>query len=229
MSSEAVEDYLQAIYEIEQEHQRVATTALAEWMQVKPASATGMLQRLAEIDLVSYEPYRGAVLTAQGKEQALKVLRRHQLLETFLAQVLAVPWDRVYEEAHRIEHALSEYIEARIDAVLGHPTYCPHGAPIPAGDGAVPPLSWVRLADLEVGQSATVSRVRDQDAELLRYLGKLGMYPQTSIKVLDAAPFDGPITVRIGDKTQVIGRQVAKHVFVKGVTDTVQDLVDLIF
>jgi DtxR family Mn-dependent transcriptional regulator len=221
VSSEAIEDYLQAIYEIELEHQRVATTTLAEWMQVKPASATGMLQRLAEMDLVSYEPYRGAVLTALGKARALKVLRRHQLLETFLAETLDVPWDRVYAEAHRIEHALSEYIEQRIDAAVGHPTHCPHGAPIPAGDGAVPPLSWLRLADLEAGQSATVARVQDRDAELLRYLGGLGMYPQTSIQVLDAAPFDGPMTVRIGDKTQVIGRQAASCVFVRDVTNTV--------
>jgi DtxR family Mn-dependent transcriptional regulator len=217
MSSEAVQDYLQAIYEIEQEHQRVSTTALADWMQVKPASATSMLKRLAEMGLVTYEPYQGAVLTAAGKTRALEMIRHHQLLEAFLAEVLDVPWDRVYEEAHRIEHALSEYIEARIDAMLGHPTVCPHGAPIPAPDGTVAARSWIRLSDLEAGQMATVSRVSDHDAALLRHVGELGMYPQTAFTVVDVAPFDGPVTVRIGKTEHVIGRQVANHIFIEQV------------
>ena len=215
MSGTAIQDYLQAIYEIEQEHQRVSTTALAEQMQVKPASATSMLKRLAEMGLVTYEPYQGAVLTAEGEARALEMIRHHQLLETFLAEVLDVPWDRVYEEAHRMEHALSEYIEARIDDMLGHPTVCPHGAPIPASDGTVAARSWIRLSDLEAGQTATVSRVSDHDAALLRYLGELAMVPQTVFTVIHVAPFEGPLTVRIGDTEHVIGRQVANHIFVE--------------
>lgn len=215
MSSEAIEDYLQAIYKIEQEHRRVSTTALAERMQVKPASATAMLKRLSEMGLVAYEPYQGAALTEQGRLRALEVIRHHQLLETFLAQVLDVPWDRVYEEAHRIEHALSEYIETRIDEVLGHPTTCPHGAPIPSMDGRVAEQSWIRLSDLQAGQTAMVSRVSDHDAALLRYLDELGMHPQVKFVVADIAPFDGPLTVHIGDIEHVIGRQVANHIFVE--------------
>jgi DtxR family Mn-dependent transcriptional regulator len=214
MPSEAIEDYLQAIYEIELEHQRVSTTALAEWMQVKPASATGMLKKLAEMALVTYEPYQGATLTAKGKIRALEMIRHHHLVETFLAEVLDVPWDRVYEEAHRIEHALSEYVEARIDDVLGHPATCPHGAPIPTLDGKVVPRSRIRLSDLKTGQTATISRISGHDAALLRYLGKLELYPQTEFAVIDVAPFEGPLTVRIGETEHVIGRQVANHVFV---------------
>jgi len=217
MSSEAVQDYLQAIYEIEQEHQRVSTTALAEWMRVKPASATSMLKRLAEMGLVTYEPYQGAVLTAEGKTRALEMIRHHQLIETFLAEVLDVPWDRVYEEAHRIEHALSEYVEARIDDLLGHPTVCPHGAPIPAPDGTVATRSWIRLSDMEAGQTAMVARVSDHDAALLRHLGELGMVPRTVFTVIDVAPFEGPLTVRLGETEHVIGRQVAHHIFVEGI------------
>jgi DtxR family Mn-dependent transcriptional regulator len=223
MSGEAVQDYLQAIYEIEQEHQRVSTTVLAERVQVKPASATSMLKRLAEMGLVTYEPYQGAVLTATGKTRALEMIRHHQLIETFLAEVLDVPWDRVYEEAHRLEHALSEYLEARIDQVLGHPTICPHGAPIPAQDGTVAARSWVRLCNLEAGQVATVSRVSDHDAALLRYLGELGMYPQTEFTVIHVAPFEGPLTVRIGETEHVIGRQVANHIFVEQIYSTVEE------
>jgi DtxR family Mn-dependent transcriptional regulator len=215
MSGEAVQDYLQAMYEIEQEHQRVSTTALAERMQVKPASATSMLKRLAGMGLVSYEPYQGAVLTAEGKTRALEMIRHHQLIETLLAQVLDVPWDRVYEEAHRVGHALSEYVAARIDEVLGYPTTCPHGAPIPALDGTVAARSWVRLSDLEAGQTAAVSRVSEHDAALLRYLGELGMYPQTVFTVIDVAPLEGPLTVRTGEAEHAIGRRVANQIFVE--------------
>lgn len=219
MTSEAIEDYLQAIYEIEAEHARVSTTALAAWMNVKPASATAMLKKLSEMGMVTYEPYQGAILSNEGKKRALEIIRHHQLIELFLAEVLDVPWDRVYKEAHRIEHALSEYIEARIDAALGHPTLCPHGAPIPALDGTVAPRSWIRLADLQAGQTAMVSRVSDYDANLLRYLSTLNIAPQTKLEVITVAPFDGPLTVRMGDTEQVIGRQVARHIFVKDIVD----------
>ncbi|MBN1874312.1 MAG: metal-dependent transcriptional regulator [Anaerolineae bacterium] len=215
MQNKAIEDYLQAIYEIEAEHERVSTTALAEWIGVKPASATAMLKKLSDMGLVMYEPYQGAVLSEKGKTHALEIIRHHQLLELFLAEVLDVPWDRVYEEAHRIEHALSEYIETRIDEVLGHPTKCPHGTPIPSADGTVVPRSWVRLADLHTGQTAIVSRVSDYDAELLRHLSTLHIVPQTTLTVTAVAPFEGPVTVRIGEEEQVIGHQVAKHIFVE--------------
>ncbi len=219
MTSEAVEDYLQAIYEIEAEHQHVSTKALAERMRVKPASATAMLKRLSEMDWVIYEPYQGAVLSPEGKKRALEIIRHHQLIERFLMEVLDVPWDHVHEEAHRIEHVLSEYLEARIDAVLNHPTTCPHGEPIPTPEGIVASVSWVRLSDLDVGQSATVSRVGEEDPALLRYLDEMNVRPDTVITVIAAAPFDGPLTLRVGDAEHIVGRQVAEAVFVKDVRE----------
>lgn len=217
MSTEAVEDYLQAIYEIESEHQRVSTTALADWMRVKPASATAMLKKLSAMGWVTYAPYQGAVLSTAGRVHALEITRHHQLLELFLVEVLGVPWEHVYEEAHRLEHALSEYLEARIDEVLGHPLTCPHGAPIPMLDGTVAARSWMRLSDLRTGQAATVSRVSDYDADLLRYLDMLHIAPKMTLVVVTVAPFDGPLTVRVGNVAQIIGRKVAEHIFVKDV------------
>jgi DtxR family transcriptional regulator, Mn-dependent transcriptional regulator len=217
MYSEAIEDYLQAIYQIEAKRQHVSTTALAERMQVKPASATAMLQRLSKMGLVAYQPYQGAVLSPEGRKRALEIIRHHQLIESLLVEVLNVPWDRVHEEAHRIEHTLSEYLEARIDAILGHPTTCPHGAPIPKPDGTVAPLSWVRLSELHAGQVATVSRVSEDDPALLRYLDELDLRPGTKVTVTAVAPFDGPLTLRIDETDHVVGRQVAEAVFVKDV------------
>ena len=188
MHTQAVEDYLKTIYEIEREQSRVATTVLAEQLGVAPASATGMIKKLAEMDLVAYEPYQGVVLTQTGRKIALEVIRHHRLIELFLAKTLDVPWDQVHAEAHKIEHVLSEDLIDRIDAVLGHPTTDPHGAPIPTREGTIDqPPCW-RLADLEPGQSAVITEVYDNDPALLRYLGEMGLYPKVAVRVVRVGP-----------------------------------------
>jgi len=214
MHTQAVEDYLKTIYEIEREHGRVATTVLAEQLGVAPASATGMIKKLADMELVAYEPYQGVVLTQTGRKIALEVLRHHRLIELFLTETLDVPWDQVHAEAHKIEHVLSEDLVDRIDAVLGHPTTDPHGAPIPTREGRVDQPPCRRLADLESGQSAVVSEVYDNDPALLRYLGELGLYPRVSLRVVRVAPFNGPVTVRVGDNDHALGREVAYQILV---------------
>lgn len=214
MQTRAVEDYLKTIYEIECEQGRVATTVLAERLHVAPASATGMLKKLAETNLVAYERYQGVELTDAGRRIALEVIRHHRLIELYLAETLNVPWDRVHEEAEQLEHGLSEYLEDRIDAMLGSPVADPHGAPIPLRDGSLPPRSDVRLTDLQPDQPAVVAEVSDRDPALLRYVGRLGLYPGTRVLVLAKAPFDGPITVRVADLEQVLGREVASFIWV---------------
>jgi DtxR family Mn-dependent transcriptional regulator len=214
MHTQAVEDYLKTIYEIEREQGKVATTVLAEQLNVAPASATGMIKKLAEMNLVAYEPYRGVVLTQTGRKIALEVIRHHRLIELFLAETLDVPWDQVHAEAHKIEHVLSEDVVDRIDAVLGHPSTDPHGAPIPTREGKIDQPPCRRLADLESGQSAVVAEVYDNDPALLRYLGELGLYPKVSLKVVRVAPFDGPVTVRVGEIEHAIGREVAYQILV---------------
>lgn len=217
MHTQAVEDYLKTIYEIEREQSKVATTVLAEQLNVAPASATGMIKKLAEMDLVAYKPYQGVVLTQAGRKIALEVIRHHRLIELFLAKTLEVPWDQVHAEAHKIEHVLSEDLADRIDAVLGHPTTDPHGAPIPTREGKIDQPHCRRLADLESGQSAVVTEVYDNDPALLRYLGELGLYPKVQLRVVRVGPFDGPVTVRIGETDHALGREVASQILVSDV------------
>jgi DtxR family Mn-dependent transcriptional regulator len=217
MHTQAVEDYLKTIYEIERERGKVATTVLAERLGVAPASVTGMVKKLAGMEMVAYEPYQGVVLTQVGRKIALDVIRHHRLIELFLAKTLGVPWDQVHAEAHKIEHVLSEDLLDRIDAALGHPTTDPHGAPIPTREGTIDrPLSR-RLTDLQPGQSAVITEVFDNDPALLRYLGELGLYPRVAVRVVGVGPFDGPVTVRVGEADHAIGHEVARQILVSDV------------
>ncbi len=213
MHTKAVEDYLKTIYELQYEQGKVATTMLAERLGVAPASVTGMVKKLADMYLVVYEPYQGVVLTEAGQKIALEVLRHHRLIELFLAEELGVPWDRVHDEANKIEHVLSEDVEDRMDALLGYPTTDPHGAPIPARDGSIDQPDCVPLADLKPGQTALVAEVSDHDSALLRYLGELGLYPKVKVMVMEVAPFDGPLTIRVGEAEHALGRGAASLIF----------------
>jgi len=217
MYSQAIEDYLKTIYEFQCTEEQVGTTRLAERLGVTPASVTGMIKKLAEMKLVVHAPYQGVRLTKGGRKIALEVLRHHRLIERFLAEALGVPWDRVHEEAHKIEHVISEDLEERMDAMLGHPTTDPHGSPIPRPDGTIDESVNTRLAELRVGQSAVVAEVSDHDAALLRYLGELGLYPDTVVTVTAIAPLDGLMTIRVGNKQQAVSRAVASEVFVTDV------------
>jgi DtxR family Mn-dependent transcriptional regulator len=214
MQTQAVEDYLKTIYEIEREQGKVATTVLAEQLGVAPASATGMIKKLAEMRLVAYQPYQGVVLTQAGQKIALEVIRHHRLIELFLAETLGVPWDQVHAEAHKIEHVLSEDLVERIDTMLGHPATDPHGAPIPSREGAIDQPLCQPLAELEPGQSGVIAEVYDNDPALLRYLGELGFYPKVKVKVVAVAPFGGPVTVRIEETDHPLGREVANQILV---------------
>ena len=214
MYTRAIEDYLKAIYEIQQEHGKVATSTLAERLGVAPASVTGMIKKLADLRLVDHQPYRGVVLTDTGLKSALEVIRHHRLVELFLAKTLGVPWDLVHEEAHRIEHVLSEYLEDQMDVTLGYPTTDPHGAPIPARDGTIEQPDSVPLARLQPGQSAVVVEVSDHQPAFLRHLDDLGLRPKVRVCVIATAPFDGPMTVRIGNTEHALGREVMNNVLV---------------
>lgn len=215
MHTQAVEDYLKAIFEIGRGREAVSTSALAERLSVSPASASGMLKKLAGLHLVNHEPYRGVMLTDAGRRIALEVIRHHRLIELYLHEALGVPWDQVHAEAERMEHVISEDLEARIDAALGHPTRDPHGAPIPSVDLVMHDPEQTPLAELEAGQVAVVTEVDDRDPALLRYAGELGLYPQTPIEVVAVAPVEGPLTVRVDDQERTVGRRAAESIFVR--------------
>lgn len=204
-----MENYLRAIHEIERREGKVTTSALAQRLEVAAASVTGMVKKLAESGLVDHQPYQGVVLTEAGRQRALEVVRHHRLLETYLHEALGVPWDQVHAEADRWEHVLSEEMEDRIDALLGHPTHDPHGSPIPGRDGTLAPLPAKRLSHLAPGQMATVARVSTPSEEMLRYLGNRGLRPGVSVEVLAVEPFNGPLTIRVGEAEHLLSREVA--------------------
>jgi DtxR family Mn-dependent transcriptional regulator len=215
MLSQAVEDYLKAVFEVQRDHGKVATTVLAERMGVAPASATGMIKKLAALKLVRHNPYQGVMLTRAGEKMALEVLRHHRLLELYLKEALGYTWDQVHEEACRLEHVISEEFEDKIFEVLGRPTRDPHGEPIPTKDGKMPTVDHEPLSDLQPGATGIISQVSKSDPEMLRYLGARGLIPEATVEVVEKAPFEGPLTVRTGDNSYVLGRQLASHIRVE--------------
>ena len=216
-ASAAGQDYLKAIFLLSEESEQVATTALAQRLGVSAASATNMLKRLASSGMVRHSPYRGAELTARGRAIALEVIRHHRLLETYLAEALGVPWDEVHAEAEVLEHVLSEELEERISARLGHPTADPHGHPIPGKDGTMPTLPSRTLWDLGDGESAEVEVVSDEEAEALRFLGQIGLRPGATVLVVGRGPMAGPLFVRVegGPSDQhALSKELAEAVWV---------------
>jgi DtxR family Mn-dependent transcriptional regulator len=207
--SDAIQDYLKEIYKLGTESERVSTSALAERQQVSAASASAMVKKLAALGLAEHAPYRGVELTPAGERVALEVIRHHRLLELYLAQALGLSLDEVHSEADRLEHALSEELEARIDRSLGYPTHDPHGDPIPDAKLRLDRKRLRTLASLEPGDEATIERVPDGDDELLRYLAKLALVPGKKVKLRSAEPFGGPLTVRVGKAEHAISRELA--------------------
>ncbi len=209
-ASAAAEDYLKAVWSLEKDGGVVVTTtALAERLGVIPSSVSGMVRKLAESGLVVHDPYRSVGLTDAGRRVAVDVVRRHRLLELFLTRELDVPWDEVHAEAEVLEHALSPRLVDRISAKLGHPTRDPHGDPIPAADGSVADDDTVALSSLDRGACGVIVRVSDSDPRMLRYLSDHGIALGDRVEVLERAPFDGPLTVRVGPTELAVGGSLA--------------------
>ena len=208
--SSAVEDYAKAIYALEsRDAQTVTTTAIAERLGVTAASASGMVRKLCELELVSHEPYKGVRLTDRGTEVALEVIRHHRLLELYLAESLGLPWDRVHAEAEVLEHVLSEELEDLIAAKLGNPTRDPHGDPIPTRDLVIEETPSVAMSALEPGATGTFVRISDSDPAMLRYLAERGIAPGECFEVIEKQPFGGPLFASFGDAIHVLGGQLA--------------------
>ena len=202
----AVEDYVKAIYTLDSGEGSVTTTALAERLDVRPASVSGMLPKLTALGLVEHVPYRGVRLTERGTRVALEVVRHHRLLELFLVESLGMTWDEVHAEAEVLEHVLSEELEELIAAKLGDPAFDPHGDPIPSRELTVPADESRSLYGLDPGERATFVRVSDADPDMLRFLGERGITPGVELEVTDRQPFDGPLYVRVAGREHEIGR-----------------------
>jgi DtxR family Mn-dependent transcriptional regulator len=215
----AVEDYLKAIYLLTNEFGRATTTQIANQLDVKPGSVTGMIQKMAATSppLVDYQKHRGVVLTPQGEAVALEIIRHHRLLELFLHETLGYSWDMVHGEADRLEHVISEDFEERIAEVLGDPSHDPHGDPIPTRDFQMPAASTLQLSALRPGQQASIQWVDSSDPELLRYLSSMGLVPQASLEVLDYSEYDGNLTLKVRGQAEtfVLGPRVTAQIYME--------------
>ena len=212
--AESIEEYLEAVYRLEREGPGVTTSGLASELGVAPASVSGMLKKLATDGYLEHRARGEAKLTTKGLEVAVRVMRRHRLAERLLTDVLGMPWDQVHAEACMLEHAISEKVEARLVEVLGNPTTCPHGHPIPPKDLSDPIRIGVPLAQLESGSSAVVHGVTEEVPEILRYLGEINLRPGTNLLITEKAPLGGPMTIQIGDASHAISLELARMITV---------------
>ena len=204
--SENIQDYLKHIYDLTRSGQNASTSQLAEALGISAASVTNMLQKLSQTNppYVIYQKHRGAKLTKEGSKAALKIIRRHRLIEHYLIKALGYRWDEVHSEAEILEHAVSPLLESRIDAALGHPEFDAHGDPIPDADLHIPEIDQIPLNMLEIGKSGRVIRVPHEEPEVLRYLGKFGMQPGARIRLIARTPYDQTMRIAILDSDEEI-------------------------
>jgi DtxR family transcriptional regulator, Mn-dependent transcriptional regulator len=212
--SESQEDYLKHIYLLSETQDAVSTQSLADHLNVKPASVTGMLKKLADVNLVEYERYRGVKLTTSGERVAIEILRHHRLIEMYLSEVLGYSWDEIHEEAERLEHHISEKFEARIAEKLGHPTHDPHGDPIPHADLTFPDgPSVIALSSAGEGLTGIVKRVRTQDKDTLNLLTKLDLIIDKEVKIIESN--SNGVRIQIGGDRLLIPKSLAIQVLIQ--------------
>ena len=215
MLSTSIEDYIKAIYELEAEHRKATTKRIAASLDVKMASVTGMIKHLAAEGFLQHTPYHGVHLTEKGRNVAVKMIRCHRIIELFLCRTLSLTWDEVDADAEVLEHAISDKLIERIYEYLGRPQFDPHGSPIPAKNGSLPPPRGLPLCDLPEGTRGSIVEVSDQDPEFLRYLTKLQLGIGTQVCVGPREPFGGPVTLRRGAETISLGPDAARRIHVR--------------
>lgn len=219
MLSPVVEDYLKAVWALQQAETPVATSRIADRLGLSAAAVTAMVKRLAEQNLLRHEPYYGVRLTAAGELAALRIVRRHRVLELFLVEVLGYEWDRVHDEAERLEHAASDELIERLARLLGEPERDPHGAAIPSAEGEMDNARYPALSDMQPGESNRVLEVEVEEPEQLRYLGSMDLYPGAEVEVRSKQPFDGPISLTVNGAPQVIAHSLARRIRVRSDAD----------
>ncbi len=216
MYTPVVEDYLKAIWALQQIEAPVSTSRIAERLGLTSAAVTAMVKRLAENGLLRHEPYYGVRLTPAGELASLRIVRRHRVLELFLTEMLGYEWDRVHDEAERLEHAASDELIERLARLLGEPERDPHGSAIPTAEGEVDQAIYPALADLEAGDRGRIVEVAVHEPEQLRYLGSLDLYPGAEVEVVESAPFDGPVSMNVNGMLRVLSRALARQLYVSG-------------
>ena len=215
--SRSVEDYLKAIYALSRTGDSAATSAIAASLDVQPASVTGMVKRLSDSGFVEHEPYHGVRLTDHGRREALKILRRHRILETYLSERLGYSWEDVHDEAERLEHAASDQLIDRMARALEHPSYDPHGSPIPTPAGEIEAFEYLTLAEAPLQVEVEIREVRDDDSERLRDMERQGLVPGAKLVIEGRERLAGPVTLRPGGPSSdplVVEHEIARRVYV---------------
>jgi len=220
MISEAVEDYLKQTFKLQSRNEKVSLSDLANNLNVSAPSVTQMVKKLEKSGSIKYTPYQGIVLTEKGKKIALEVIRHHRLLELFLSEIMGYPLEKVHAEAEKLEHFISEDFEDLLNERLGNPTVDPHGDPIPSKDGRLNKKLYLALLEAPLNTYLDIKRVSDKNPEVLKYIAKLGLLPDTKLSILRKEPFDGPLVIKTKNKEIPIGRNIAKTIFVKVVSKT---------
>ena len=212
MLSPAVQDYLKAIFTLQEESSVVSTNDIAHAMNVSAASVTGMIKRLDRMRLVVHESYKGVKLTEAGEKIALEIIRHHRLLETYLKEVMGYSWQKMHEEAEHLEHHISEDFEQRIDALLGYPTHDPHGHPIPTQDLRLVRAKTISLSEAPVEEALVIHHVSDEDTALLHLLERIGLMPGCRVRIVVRGK-DG-MKIQIGDREEYVEEAVTRGVHV---------------
>jgi len=212
--SETMRDYLGEIYRLGHGNAWVSTTALAEVLDVSGPASVRMARRLHKAGLVDHLPYKGIQLTPHGRKVALLNIRRHRLVERFLVDVLKFGWDEVHDKADRLQKGVNQAIENRMDELMDHPATCPHGDPIPTPDGTMPEIDDKPLTVVAPGKQGKITRVKTRESEKLQYLAEIGLVPGTPFELVNRAPFNGPIRLKVGRDEQVIGTELAAALWV---------------
>jgi len=212
--SKSVEDFLKAVFTLQQQEERVSTNTLVDALNIKAPSVTDMAQRLVTAGLVDYQKYRGVVLTEAGREIALKVIRRHRLIELYLVRELGYELREVHGEAERLEHAVSDHFIEALARKLGNPHIDPHGDPIPSPEGVIAEQHLQPLTELAPGIKVTIARLKTNDSEMLQHMLDRGFKLNARIEVIERDPFNGPITALVDGKRRVVGHHVAENILV---------------
>ncbi|MGA2296926.1 MAG: metal-dependent transcriptional regulator [FCB group bacterium] len=214
MLTQSVQDYLKTIYKL-QEIENVSTTEISKEMNVSGASVTGMLKRLSAMGLVDYNSYKGVKLTEVGEKISLEIVRHHRLLELYLKEMLGFTLDKVHEEACRLEHVISREFADKINELLGDPKFDPHGHPIPTKEGTILDIKETALSDVEPGKEVVIRSLYDEDSKLLAYLEDIELLPGVKIKIIEKAPFNGPLKIEINGVEKIIGYNIADKIYIE--------------
>lgn len=217
--SNVVEEYLEVVYRLQEKSGVARTSELVKMLNVAPGTVTNTVERIEKESLIVHEPYKGVKLTEKGRRIALGVVRKHRLSERLLTDILNVEWEKTHDAACQLEHGISDEIAKKIEKTLGHPKTCPHGNPIPTECGGIIEESSQPLTKFSMKEKGIIVKITDENSDLLQYFGALGLKPEVSLEVIEKAPFNGPITVRVDNKNHALSREIAGLIRVRKIDE----------